>query len=60
MAYFRESLVEWSTRWEEVKRTVIALILVKRSCACVRVDLKNLFRETVAKRSVQKCINPLF
>ena len=34
MVYFPESLVEWYSMWDEVKKTVImALIFLKRSCA---------------------------
>ena len=56
--------MEWSTGWEEVKKTVVRGLDFTEEIVHGRVYkglyLKNLFGETIAKRSFQKCISPLF
>ena len=56
--------MEWSTGWEEVKKTVVRGLDFTEEVVHGRVykglHLNNLFRETVANRSFQQCIHPLF
>ena len=55
IACFQKSLVEWSSRRRDG-------LVKKRSCMVELYKdlyLTHLFRETVAKGSLQKCINPL-
>ena len=61
MAYCPESMVEWSTRWEEVKKTMVRGLdfteEIMHRIVYKGLYLKNLFRETIAKRYFQKSIN---
>ena len=51
--------MEWSSRWEKLKKTVIRFLEFNKeivhSWVYTGLYLKNLLRQTVAKRSFQKC-----